>query len=63
MPVEAVRTVVQMALFGVFLGAATGWLTVRCLKLIYNVLLVEVAVVIGVTYLLFCLRSRARTLD
>jgi hypothetical protein len=27
------------------------------------VLLVEVAVVIGVTYLLFCLRSRARTLD
>lgn len=63
MPVEAVRTVVQMALFGVFLGAATGWLTVRCLKLIYNVLLVEVAVVIGVTYLLFCLRSGARTLD
>ena len=50
---DAVRTIVQMAIFGVVLGLAFGYLTVRALRMVYNVMVVEVAIVIGSSYLLF----------
>lgn len=51
--VEFVRIVGQMALFGVFLGLAAGWLSRQLLRFVYADKLVETSILVGISYLTF----------